>query len=60
MRFGWQAFRGFEGSGRALGADAVDVNQRRDARAAAAEAAMRRAGQAGIARMGMVEDGRIS
>ena len=43
-----------------MGADAVDVNQRRDARAAAAEAAMRRAGQAGIARMGMVEDGRIS
>ena len=49
MGFGWQAFRSFEGSGRALGTDAADVDQRRNARAAAAEAAMRRAGQAGTA-----------
>ncbi|CAE7503654.1 unnamed protein product [Symbiodinium microadriaticum] len=41
-----EAFRSFEGSGRALGTDAADVDQRRNARAAAAEAAMRRAGQA--------------
>ena len=42
-----EAFRSFEGSGRTLGSEAADPEQRRAARAAAAEAAMRRAGQAG-------------